>query len=190
MKKETLSHIFSRMPTLETERLLLRPLRVSDAPDMFDYAKDPDVTRYLLWEPHRHISHTKEYLEYLGKRYHLGLHYEWAVVLKAEDRMIGTCGFVRFDAPHRSGEVGYVLHPRYRGRGLAPEALARVLRFGFSVIGLHRIEARYMVENEASRRVLEKVGMRHEGVHRDAMLVKGQFRDIGICAILDRDFRE
>ena len=189
MKKENLYRIFSRMPVLETERLLLRPLRVSDAPDMYEYASDPAVTRYLLWNPHENIAHTKSYLEYLGGRYRIGMHYEWAVVLKSEERMIGTCGFVGFDIPHRCGEVGYVLNPRYRGQGLCPEALERVLQFGFRVLNLHRISARFMLGNDASRRVMEKVGMQFEGIAREAMLVKGAFRDIGTCAILSAEYR-
>ena len=189
MKKENLLHIFSRMPQLETERLILRPMRVSDAPAMFEYAKDPDVTRYLLWRPHPDVDHTRSYLEYLAGRYRIGMHYEWAVILKEEDRMIGTCGFCAVDCPHNRGEIGYVLNPKYRGKGIMPEAVRRVLRFGFDMMGLHRIEARYMIGNDASRRVMEKVGMQFEGVHREAMLVKGAYRDIGMCAILSSEFR-
>lgn len=189
MKKENLLHMFSRMPKLETERLLLRPMRVSDAADMFAYAKDPEVTRYLLWRPHPNIEHTRAYLEYLAGRYRLGMHYEWAVVLKAEDRMIGTCGFSTVDCANNTAEIGYVLNPQYRGRELMPEAVTRVLRFGFDMMCLHRIEARYMIGNDASRHVMDKVGMKFEGVRREAMLVKGAYRDIGVCAILSPDFR-
>ena len=189
MKKENLLHIFSRMPELETERLILRPMRVSDAPDMFDYAKRPEVTRYLLWNPHRDLTYTKRYLEYLAGRYRLGMHYEWALIHKETGHMIGTCGFANIDCTHNSGELGYVLHPDHHGKGLAPEAARRVMKFGFSVLGLHRIEARYMVENLASRSVMEKLGMRDEGVRREAMLVKGEYRDIGTYAILVNEFR-
>ncbi|MBQ3063231.1 MAG: GNAT family N-acetyltransferase [Clostridia bacterium] len=189
MKKENLYRIFSRMPQLESEHLILRQIRVSDAPDMYEYACDPEVTRYLLWSPHKDISHTRDYLEYLGSRYRIGMHHEWAVILKSEGRMIGTCGFVNFDIPHKRAEIGYVLNPRYRGQGLAPEAVRRVLQFGFQVLNLHRIEARYMIGNDASRRVMEKAGLRFEGVAREAMLVKGAYRDIGTCAILAPDFR-
>ena len=189
MKKENLLHIFSRMPQLETERLVLRPMRVSDAPDMFEYAKSEEVTRYLLWRPHENIGHTRSYLEYLGGRYRIGMHYEWAVILKSENRMIGTCGFASVDCPNNKAEIGYVLNPRYRGQGLMPEAVLRVMRFGFEMMGLHRIEARYMIGNDASRRVMDKVGMTFEGVARDGMLVKGAYRDIATCAILATAFR-
>ena len=189
MKKENLLHIFSRMPRLGTERLILRPMRVSDAGDMFEYAKNPDVTRYLLWRPHPNIEHTRSYLEYLAGRYRLGMHYEWAVILKEENRMIGTCGFCAVDCANNKGEIGYVLNPQYRGREIMPEAVHRVLRFGFDMMGLHRIEARYMMGNDASRRVMDKVGMQFEGVQREAMLVKGAYRDIGVCAILSNECR-
>ena len=189
MKKENLLHIFSHMPTLETERLLLRPIRVSDSPDMFAYAQDPEVTRYLLWRPHPDISHTREYLEYLAGRYRLGMHHEWAMIYKENNRMIGTCGFAHIDCPHNVGEIGYVLNPEYRGRGLVPEAADRVLRFGFSVLGLHRIEARFIEGNQASCRVMEKLGMRYEGIRREAMLIKGMYRNIGTYAILAQEFR-
>ena len=65
-----------------------------------------------------------------------------------------------------------------------------MLRFGFDVLGLHRVEARYMVGNDASRRVMEKLGMQFEGVRRGSMLVKGAYRDIGICSVLVNEYRE
>lgn len=188
MKKEELFRIFSHIPTLETERLLLRPLRATDSADMYEYARDAEVTRYLLWNPHADVGYTRRYLEYLSGRYRLGVCYEWAIVHRESGRMIGTCGFVSIDTVHNRAELGYVLNPKYRGTGLAPEAARRVIAFGFDVLHLNRIESRYMVENTSSRRVMEKIGMRFEGVYRGAMLVKGDYRDIGMCAILQKDY--
>lgn len=188
MKKEDIYRIFSHLPRLETERLLLRAMRVSDAPDMYDYAHRTDVTRHLLWSPHPDIQYTRRYLEYLAGRYRLGQFYDWALICKEDGKMIGTCGFVRFEYAHNAAEIGYVLNPDYHGRGLMTEAVTRILQFGFSELQLHRIEARYMVENTASRRLMERVGMHFEGVHRQLMLVKGQYRDIGTCAILTDEF--
>lgn len=190
MKKENLLRIFAHIPELETERLLLRAMRVSDAPDMFEYAKDPEVTQYLLWRPHADVGYTRSYLEYLGGRYRVGGCYEWAVVHKGEQRMIGTCGFARIDTAHNCAELGYVLNPAYHGQGLMHEAATRVLRFGFRVLGLHRIEARHMLGNEASRHVMERLGMQFEGVKRQSMLVKGAYRDIATCAILANEFHD
>lgn len=189
MRKENLYGIFSKIPPLETERLSLRAMRVCDTEDMFEYAKDPAVTEHLLWRPHQSPAYTRSYLEYLAGRYRLGQHYEWAMILKENNKMIGTCGFSRIDCANNCAEIGYVLNPAYRGKGIVPEAARRVLQFGFSVLGMHRIEARYMAENLPSLRVMEKLGMRPEGIQRGAMLVKGKYRDIGVCAILANEFR-
>ena len=190
MRCEDVYSIFSHMPTLSTERLTLRKMLVGDCYDMNEYARRADVTEYLTWSPHPNVDYTKEYLAYLSHHYTLGDFYDWALILKEENKMIGTCGFTRFSFPNDSAEVGYVLNPEYRGRGLAPEALTEVLRFGFSVIGLNRIEAKYIVGNEASRRVMEKVGMRFEGVLRGGMKIKERYRDIGVCAVLAKDFAD
>lgn len=188
MKREKICKIFSNMPTLTTEHLTLRPMRVSDARDMFDYAKRLDVTAYLLWNPHPTITYTEDYLRYLQGRYALGEFYDWAVIERKSGRMIGTCGFTRFDFPHNGGEIGYVLNPDYHGNGYATEAAERVIRFGFEVLELHRIEAKFMEGNEASRRVMDKLGMTFEGLRREAMLVKGMYRTIGICSLLKNEF--
>ena len=190
MKRETIYNVFSDIPVITTERLLLRRMLVSDCYDMYEYACDAAVTRYLTWSPHEDVDYTKEYLQYISNHYKLGDFYDWAVILRDEDKMIGTCGFTRFHAAHDCGEVGYVINPAYRGRGIAAEALRAVMDFGFGKLGLHRIEAKYIVGNDASRRVMEKVGMTFEGVRRGEMRIKGCYRDIGVCALLREDIKK
>ena len=102
--------------------------------------------------------------------------------------MIGTCGFTRFHTDANSAEIGYVLNPLYWGLGIAPEAVRAVMRFGFRELHLHRIEARYMVGNNRSRRVMEKVGMEFEGISRESMFVKGKYVSVGTCAILRGEY--
>ncbi len=176
------------MPQLETERLILRRMRVGDEQDMYEYAHRSEVTRYLLWSPHPDLFYTRDYLRYLATRYATGSFYDWAVVLKSNSRMIGTCGFTSFDCAHDAAEIGYVLNPDYRGQGIAPEAVRAVLAFGFDRLALHRIEARFIEGNAASLRVMEKVGMHFEGYRREAMLVKGSYRTIGYCSILASEY--
>lgn len=188
MKKETVYKIFSNIPTLETDRFLLRKLIMDDTDDMFEYSKNGEVTKYLTWSPHPNKAYTFDYLSYLQNRYRTGDFYDWAVVCKDSGKMIGTCGFTRFHFAHNGAEIGYVINPDYSGQGVATEVSARVLRYGFENLLLERIECRYMIENAASRRVMEKNGMIFEGVCRKGMLIKGVYRDIGICAILREDF--
>lgn len=189
LRREKICKIFSHMPMINTERLILRPMRISDAEDMFDYARRQEVTTFLLWSPHPTKSYTEDYLRYLQGRYALGEFYDWAVIEKSSGKMIGTCGFTRIDFPHDAAEIGYVLNPDFHGLGYATEAANRVLRFGFEVLNLHRIEAKFMRGNDASLHVMEKLGMQFEGYRRDGMFVKGSYRTIGICAILQEEFQ-
>ena len=183
-----LGRIFSNIPTIKTERLILRKLAVSDCFDMYDYSRLKEVTEYLTWSPHHDIEYTKAYLKSLPHHYKTGAFYDWAIVLADSEKMIGTCGFTRFDLPNNSAEIGYVINPEYRGQGIAVEAAAAVLEYGFETLLLNRIEARYMNGNTASRRVMEKLGMTFEGIRRGALFVKGAYRDIGTCAILKDEF--
>ena len=127
MKKESIYKIFSRIPTLETERLILRKMLVSDKEDIYAYSCRADVTEHLTWMPHANIEYTQDYLRYIGQRYSVGDYFDWAVVEKASGRVIGSCGFTRVDYPNDAGEIGYVFHPDYCGKGYATERAAQYL---------------------------------------------------------------
>ena len=187
MKKETIYEIFSNIPKITTERLTLRALRELDAEDVFEYASLPEVTKYLLWSEHPTLSYTREFLAYIENRYALGDFYDWAVTLSDTGKVIGTCGFTKIDPVNRMGEIGYVLNPQYHGKGLASEAAGAVMSFGFERLGLHRIEAKFMQGNEASRAVMERLGMKFEGYERDSVFVKGEYVTVGKCARLSSD---
>ena len=189
MKKEKIYRVFSHIPELTTERLTLRKMMVIDAADMYEYACRQNVTKYVTWHPHPDRMYTREYLQYLGNRYAAGMFYDWAIVYEPDCKMVGTCGFTSFNYLSDSAEVGYVLNPDYWGKGIMREALARVIRFGFEELGLHRIEAKYIVENERSRHAMESVGMTFEGVLRESMLVKGAYVDVGVCSILRSEWK-
>ncbi len=182
--------IFADLPTLTTERLILRKLRVSDHKDMFEYSARPETSRYLLWSPHETSRFTKKYLSYIQGQYRDENFYDFALEDKESGKMIGTCGFTSFDIENNAAEVGYVLHPDFWHKGLAPEALKRLMRFGFSELRLHRLVAKIIEENTASRRVAEKCGFRQESTHKDAMLIKGEFRTICEYAILVSEYLE
>lgn len=189
VREEDVKRLFRNIPILHTGRLVLRRMYRTDASDMFEYSRLPEVTRYLTWTPHPDRHYTARYLNYLSGQYDEGEFYDWGVVMRREMKMIGTCGFTRFSWDNNSAECGYVLNPAYWGRGIAAEALFEVMRFGFQTLGLHRIECRYMIGNDRSRRVMEKVGMTYEGTHRDSLLLGNEYKTVGVCAILEDDFR-
>lgn len=188
MKREFICKIFENIPTLETNRLILRKMSLDDTDEMYEYAKSPQVTKYLTWSPHVNKAYTFEYLSYLQTRYKSGDFFDWSIILKDSEKMIGTCGFTRFDYHNNSAEIGYVINPEYSGQGIATEATSRVIRFGFEALSLRRIECKFIIENQASRRVMEKNNMTFEGIRRDGMLIKGEYRNIGICSILREEF--
>ena len=181
------SAFFSRLPVLETESLLLRPVRRQDAKDIFAYSSDSDVSRYVLWEPHRTLSETREYIRYVRQLYHQGAPSSWAIALKDDGPVIGTIGFMWYSQENESGEVGYSLSRQYWNRGYATQALSAVVRSAFSHLPLYRIEAQHDLRNPASGRVMEKCGFCREGVMRGRLINKGEHIDVALYAILKSD---
>ena len=181
--------IFSHLPTLETRRLILRPLRMRDAEDLYAYARDPEVSRYVLWEAHRHIGESRQFLRSAIWQYRKGLPGSFAVTLRDSGRMIGTVGFMWVNTDHRSAEVGYSLSRDYWNRGIMTEALRAVVAFGFDTLRLNRIEAQHELDNPASGRVMAHVGMRYEGTLRQRLRNKGRYVDVALYAILREDPR-
>lgn len=190
MNRDLIVKTFRDPPVLNTERLYLRKLLKRDSVDMYEYSKNEVVTEYLLWSPHQSEFYTHRYLSYIQGRYRVGDFYDWAVIWKETGKMIGTCGFTRFNLEANSAEIGYVLNPDFWGKGIAPEAVREVMKFGFTDLALHRIEAKYMAGNTRSRRVMEKVGMTFEGINRESIHVKGRYISVGICSILEHEYRE
>lgn len=188
MDRSELVRIFSHIPPIETNRLRLRQLQIADCRDMYAYSCLSTVTRFLLWSPHPSEEYTKRYLTTVQRLYRSGAFFDWGIEWKETAQLIGTCGFTSLDPENEKGEIGYVLSPGFWGRGIATEAAMAVIEYGFTRLDLHRIEAKYIFGNDLSRRVMEKCGLKFEGIQREAMRIKGTFCDIGICSILQKEF--
>lgn len=182
--------IFSRLPQLETHRLILRPMKMSDARDMYAYASDPEVSRHVLWDAHQSIFQSRQFLRAAIRQYRKGYPSSFAITLKESGRMIGTIGFMWVNVDHKSAEVGYSLSRDYWNQGLMTEALRAVIAFGFDTLRLNRIEAQHDTENPASGKVMAHVGMIYEGVMRQRLKNKGRFVDVACYAILRSDPRK
>jgi len=176
-------------PTLETERLILRTLRESDAADVFAYASHPEVSRYVTWESHQTLEDSVAFIDWTAKRLAEDEAGDWGLEDKKTGKIIGSIGFAHLDEANCRGEIGYALALDKRGQGLVPEALRRLIAFAFTEMKLNRLEAVHFVENEASGRVMQKAGMRYEGLLRQRMLVKGVYRDVRQYAILRGDWQ-
>ncbi len=177
------------MPVLETERLLLRRLTLQDAHDVFSYASDPEMTRYLMWSPHKSIDDSLTFIASAIDRYEQRQPGPWGIVLKETQTIIGTCDYIHWRPEHGRGEIGYALNRQHWGRGLMTEAVREIIAYGFREKGLNRIQAMCEIPNVASARVMEKAGMTFEGILRQYMVQRDKFRDMKIYAILREDFR-
>ncbi len=178
--------IFKSIPTIRTERLVLRKISKKDVDDVFEYSKDPEVSRYLLWRAHESKQQTRAYLSRVMKRYKAAQLYDWAI--EYNGKMIGTCGFSRIDVLNDVAEIGYVLNRAFWGMGIATEAAKAVIEFGFRTLSLLRIEALFMEENARSLSVMKKCGMTYEGIKRSALKVDGVMRSVGTASILSGEF--
>jgi [ribosomal protein S5]-alanine N-acetyltransferase len=180
--------ILANLPSIETDRLLLRKITLNDANDMFEYASDPQVSEYTMWSTHSSLEETKYFLKSLLKMYKRRELVDWGIVHKAEKKLIGTCGYVEWSMTHSRGEIGYVLDRKYWNQGYMSEAVNAIMEFGFREMLLNRIEAKCEVNNIGSARVMEKVGMQLEGILRQQLFVKGRYWDLKIYSILRDDF--
>lgn len=178
---------FIELPELPTERLILRRMTQADAEDVFAYASDPEVARRTVWEAHETLDDSRAFLRRAEQWYADGFGGPWGLVHRQEQRIIGTCGLI-LTLHHQRGELGYALGRAWWGQGLMTEAAREVLRYGFETLGLNRIEARCEPENFASERIMQKLGMTHEGTLRQQMLVKGGFQDMRLYSILAREW--
>ena len=171
---------FKNPPLLETRRLLLRSSKLSDAEDTFEYASDPEVTKYTFWRTHYSIKDSQKLLSWLATEDFAC----WSIIHKANQKVIGMCFLHNFNLQHRRAEIAFNLSRRYWGQGYATEAAREMIRFAFKKWNLHRIEGTCMLDNIASARVMEKAGMTFEGVLRQHSYAKNRFHDLKLYSIL------
>lgn len=137
---------------------------MEDAEAIFrQYAQDPEVTRYLTWHPNRSIDETREFLQLCIAAWEARRSFQWAIVEKQSERLIGMVGF-RVDG--HKWELGYVLARRFWGRGYMTEAVKALVAWALKQPDIYRVWAVCDIENPASARVLEKAGMTREGTLR------------------------
>ena len=181
-KMETANHLGTQ--PLQTPRLLLRRFTMDDAQNMFDlWCNDPEVTRFLSWGPHGTIDKTKRLLKSWRQRYEDTMFYNWCI--EFEGLPIGGIDLIMRSEKSLRAELGYCLSNRYKGRGLVTEAACAVLTFAFEDVGLHKICAKHDVENPASGRIMQKLGMRQEGYMKlDAQRLDGTYSDMVLYGIL------
>ncbi|HJQ43734.1 MAG TPA: GNAT family protein [Jatrophihabitantaceae bacterium] len=176
---------------IETARLRLWPLSASDLDDLLAYRGDPDVCRYLPFEPMTSAVLSARLATDLGRTEitEEGHSLTLGASRVTDGRVIGDVVLFFHSALHLSGELGYVFAPSVAGQGYATEACTAVLDLAFGSLGLHRVTARMDARNTTSARLAERLGMRREAEFRSSEMFKGEWADVVIYALLAADWR-
>ncbi|MCA9659597.1 MAG: GNAT family N-acetyltransferase [Myxococcales bacterium] len=176
-----------RLPTLLGERVALRWLEARDVDGLFTLFGDPKVTEYWSWPAYTARDQAARLLESIHAHFREGSLYQWGVVLRGEDRVIGTCTLASIDRTHLRAEVGFALASARWGRGLMGEALAVLIDHAFGPLGLRRLEADVDPRNHRSLALLERHGFRREGYLRERWRVGGEVQDSALLGLLARE---
>lgn len=168
---------------LKSKRLILRPFTMDDIDDVFLYASDDVVTKYLTWPSYKDISEIVDVV----KTYYIDKSGVFAIELEEEEKCIG-CIDLRLYIEDNKASFGYALNRSYWNKGYMSEALNLILDFSFSKLELNRVEATHYIGNEGSGRVMQKCGMRYEGTGIQEVKVKGIFYDVVHYAILREEW--
>jgi RimJ/RimL family protein N-acetyltransferase len=175
-------------PTLVTARLRLRPFHPDDAADVRRLAGAPEVADTTLNIPHPYEEGMAEaWIATHQPEYEAGRLATFAITL-ADGTLVGAIG-LRIRREHERAELGYWVGVPYWNRGYATEAARAMVTFAFSGLGLHRVNAHHMTRNPGSGRVMQKVGMRHEGTLRQHVRKGGRFEDIEMYAVLRSEWQ-
>jgi len=183
---------FIAFPQLETERLILRELRLDDAPEMFVNFSDVDVTRQLGDEPiHTSVEETRNLLRQLHGWHAQKVGIRWGITLKeGDDKIIGTLGFHRFDHASQKLEIGYELNKAYWGQGIMSEAVLAIMNYGFNMMKALRIEAGTDGINVRSHKLLKRLGFKQEACLRRRVYYRGTYWDEYWFGMLVEEYRE
>ena len=178
------------LPVLATERLVLRAFTQDDAPRVVELAGAWEIADTTLSIPHPYPPDAAtSWIAGQVSAWVNDWHADFAITDKGSGELIGAIG-QGINRAHDHGEMGYWIGVPYWNNGFCTEAARAVLAFAFIELGLHRVYAHHLVRNPASGKVMEKIGMRFEGIRRDAIKKWDRYEDIAAYAILDEEWRD
>lgn len=169
---------------IETERLILRKPRMDDVPAVFlGWVQDPEVTRFLTWRPHENIGQTESMLAKAITEWDGDARFHFMITLKNGDLI----GRIQLHIEGHRVELGYVINKSFQGRGYMTETVRAIIDWAFQQPNIYRVYATTSVDNIASQRVMENVGMLREGLLRKYIVhpnISDEPRDSYIYAIV------
>jgi RimJ/RimL family protein N-acetyltransferase len=178
----------SKRPTLTTARLKLRPFQLTDAEQVVRLAGAREVADTTLHIPHPYRE--EDALDWITSQeiaFDRGDAVTFAIERKQDGQLLGAIG-LHSNRDHRYAEMGYWIGGPYWNQGYCTEAAGRSLQYAFEKLGLHRVQARHFSRNQASGRVMQKIGMQREGTLRQAVLKWDRFEDLELYSILKSEW--
>ncbi|MCM2533389.1 GNAT family N-acetyltransferase [Neobacillus pocheonensis] len=173
-----------KFPFLKTNRLKLIEITHQHVESIFEILSLNEVTRYYGTNPFMLQSEATNLIDMFGKNFREKRGIRWGMVLKENQKLIGTLGLNGLQLGNKRAEIGYEIHPLYWRNGLTSEAVKEVLRYSFEELDLHRMGAIVYPENIASLNLLEKIGFAKEGLLRGYMHQNNQFHDTYVLSLL------
>lgn len=174
-------------PMFDLGDVRLRALHPDDALAWFAYLSDPVVVERTSYDI-RSIDAVQSIIAHYITAYREKHACRWALARTSDDRLIGTCGFYKWDDTHAVAELGYDLARDYWRNGLMTRTVRTVLRWAFEEASANRVQATVMVGHTGSARVLEKCGFQKEGILREYLMCRGQPRDFWMFSLLRREY--
>lgn len=160
---------------LNTNRLLLSPFSEADGPAVYNYARNPIIAETVTWDAHQSVADSLSFIKFVSSKTSFedgAVFIAWAIRDRMTKGAIGSISFSQYSKI--GGQIDYALGVDYWNQGLMTEAAMKVVSSVFeSLPELVRIQAKCLVHNQGSRKVMEKIGMKYEGITRAGMLVKG-----------------
>ena len=189
MNKKINNKIFEKFPVLESERLVYREFKKSDAQDLFLIRSDDNVMNYMDSHKHHTIQDSEKMIEGIQESFKEKTGINWAIIEKSTNEFMGYFGFWRLINEHCRAEIGYDLKPSFWGKGFMKETLNRLIDFGFNDLTLHSIEGDVNPQNVNSIKLLEKMGFKKEAYFRENFLFNDKFIDTMIYSLLETDVK-
>jgi ribosomal-protein-alanine N-acetyltransferase len=176
---------FTSFPELESVRLVMRQVETDDAASLYEHFATLQGDRF--WDlQHRSVENARQHIDLVHTWYQEQRLLWWAITLKGERAVIGSCSLYEFERESRA-EIGYWLSTNKQGLGIATEAVRRVVRFGFAGLNLHRIQASCHPQNHAAAAVVKRAGFREEGLLREYEPGRSGWRDCLMFSLLKRE---
>lgn len=184
-----LQSFFSKFPAIKLGDVILRDLMLSDKNEYFSMMSDPEVIKFLSDEDvPTTVEAAEEEIRFWGGLFYRKQSIFWAIADSKTDKFMGTIGFNNWNFQNRRAEVSYDLMREYWGKGIMTRVLMNILIFGYKEMDLYRIEARTMLENKASQRVLEKAGFKHEGNQMGYRIIRDEPTNVMLYGLTRPDF--